>query len=809
MNRHLRTIQIVFALVLVMCIGAMNALAEDAMNPRSALSSLKPPSLADSSSIESVEWSVRDGVDAAPLAAKEWTFLVYLCGSNLGDCAKADLIEMARSGFDEDSINVVAFTGGAPHWGGADIPNDRNTLIEVRRNVIEQVVEYPPSDMSISATLSHFLTLGVERYPAEKYALVLWDHGGGPIGGIFVDKLYNSDSMSVEALNTALRNSPFRNQKLAIIGFDACLMASVEIAESMEPYAMYMLASEETEPGSGWNYAFLGDVKSETSVEEIGRIIIDDYFDSFAMKPDEATHGNTMSCIDLSQINNVKFACDGFFKDSFEKLNRDTFVEYAKARNDSLAFGDAPYDLVDIGSFVKNLSIGDTEAKQRLEDSLVSAVLHTRSKDTYATGLSIYHPYNAGYNYLRNKETYDKIAPSDEYVQYIEYFTDFLTGQAQADWSSLSTLGQLKSKEEAVRDSTTGFSLLLTDEQLSFLAEVEFHAFESTDQGQTFALVSINPEVDTDGNSLISEYVHRALFITRGEGNDMLVLSEALPYDVISDKLYSMRATLIGHDASGDEVRQGIRLEFTFDETNSMVELLQLLALDSDGTYTTRHSIDPDDYEAIEFIRELRRPTSYSDSDTTLLSYDQWELVEARPYVMSLSEDWDLQMLHDTLNRDDLYVAFAFRDYQNYRYNSSLIRVAARPDKTNVLLLYDNSNCAVSIPYPKASAQGMRVNFRLTNKSDVESAILCVDNLRLNGRPTGLSMEVYGNAANDGMGIGEEQVGMLLIKAKLLEGLGTVTTMDFDIVIINALTDEVVYTEPVHGELEFDVSAFG
>ncbi|MCR5235609.1 MAG: hypothetical protein K6E34_00220 [Lachnospiraceae bacterium] len=45
------------------------------------------------------------------------------------------------------------------------------------------------------------------------------------------------------------------------IGFDACLMATVETAYMLSPYADYMIASEEFEPGkpSGKNGSDPGD----------------------------------------------------------------------------------------------------------------------------------------------------------------------------------------------------------------------------------------------------------------------------------------------------------------------------------------------------------------------------------------------------------------------------------------------------------------------------------------------------------------------------------------------------------------------
>ena len=67
------------------------------------------------------------------------------------------------------------------------------------------------------------------------------------------------------------------NKKLEMIGFDACLMSSVEVASLLSNYAKYMVASQEVEPGYGWDYRFLGDLKSNTSTVDFGMLVVDYY----------------------------------------------------------------------------------------------------------------------------------------------------------------------------------------------------------------------------------------------------------------------------------------------------------------------------------------------------------------------------------------------------------------------------------------------------------------------------------------------------------------------------------------------------
>ena len=44
------------------------------------------------------------------------------------------------------------------------------------------------------------------------------------------------------------------NPPFELIGFDACLMGTLETANIVANYARYMIGSEENEPGSGWNF---------------------------------------------------------------------------------------------------------------------------------------------------------------------------------------------------------------------------------------------------------------------------------------------------------------------------------------------------------------------------------------------------------------------------------------------------------------------------------------------------------------------------------------------------------------------------
>ncbi|MCD6488404.1 MAG: hypothetical protein J7K21_04185 [Desulfurococcales archaeon] len=96
-------------------------------------------------------------------------------------------------------------------------------------------------------TLKSFIEFVVGNYPAEHYMLIIWDHGGGP-GGAAWDYSSDDDYLTLKEIREAVEEAGVH---LDIIGFDACLMATIDAAYEFRNVADYLVASEETEPGHG------------------------------------------------------------------------------------------------------------------------------------------------------------------------------------------------------------------------------------------------------------------------------------------------------------------------------------------------------------------------------------------------------------------------------------------------------------------------------------------------------------------------------------------------------------------------------
>ena len=210
------------------------------------------------------------------------TVMVYLCGSDLESehsMATADLNEMLHANLDDSKVNIVVETGGAKKWNNSVISNKTNQRYRVTSRGL-QVLDKNVGKKSMvdPNTLVDFIQFCAKNYPANRYMLILWDHGGGAISGYGYDQTA-SGTMTLDKINNALKKG---GVKFDFIGFDACLMATLETAVVTEPYADYLIASEEAEPGTGWYYTnWLSELSKNTSIGtvELSKTLIDDFTD--------------------------------------------------------------------------------------------------------------------------------------------------------------------------------------------------------------------------------------------------------------------------------------------------------------------------------------------------------------------------------------------------------------------------------------------------------------------------------------------------------------------------------------------------
>lgn len=223
------------------------------------------------------------GLPAACADTPTMTVLMYMCGTDLqSDCVN-DLYEMCAADI-PDNVTVVVQAGGASQWDDS----------RLRANHINRftIADYDFSDVEVCAwqsmgaqnTLEDYLTWATSTYPADRYMLIFWNHGGGSTSGVCFDETADYDGLTIHEINDALYNFTEANPDfhLDLIGFDACLMATYEAAAHMQYYADFMVASEELEPSLGWNYAWLNALGENPALDAqgIGVAIADAYMEA-------------------------------------------------------------------------------------------------------------------------------------------------------------------------------------------------------------------------------------------------------------------------------------------------------------------------------------------------------------------------------------------------------------------------------------------------------------------------------------------------------------------------------------------------
>jgi hypothetical protein len=231
----------------------------------------------------------------AQAQSAEWTFMVYLdADNNLEDMGIEDFLEMSDIGSTRE-VNIVALFDRAPAHDDSygDWTNTRRGLIRYGDTpTTSWGTNLGELNMGDPDSLTDFVQWSASRYPAKRYALILWNHGSGwrdpsgrllpPTRAIASDDT-SGDSLSIKEVRQALLDADNVDQ-FDIIGFDACLMAMVEIAYELRDLGRVMVASEDLEPGYGYPYDRIMQVLTAnptSSAAQLGTTIVEQYYNYY------------------------------------------------------------------------------------------------------------------------------------------------------------------------------------------------------------------------------------------------------------------------------------------------------------------------------------------------------------------------------------------------------------------------------------------------------------------------------------------------------------------------------------------------
>lgn len=506
------------------------------------------------------------------------TFMIFMCGADLesrSGMATSDMMEMAQASGSKN-VNIIVYTGGAKTWKNNIVSNKVNQIYQVANGGLRCLEKNAGNgSMTDPATLTQFIQYCSRNFPANRNELIFWDHGGGSVSGYGYDeKNPMKGSMSLAGINTALGNAGI---KFDMIGFDTCLMATLENAQMLTKYADYLVASEETEPGVGWYYTdWLTKLAANPSMDtiEIGKNIIDDFVRVCNQKcPGQQT---TLSLVDLAELEKTvpdDFAA--FAKDARDKIAGKDYKTVSTARSNAREFArSSAIDQIDLVHFARNM--GTSEGKQ-LADTLLEAIKYnkTSSNMTNAFGLSAYFPYKKTRNVDKAVQTYEAIGVDEEYSQCIREFASMEVGGQIASGGTGSPLSSL-------------FGNLETGSSSQSQADITqlLNAFLGSQTGIS-GLSGGNTSFFT-GKSLpmedMAEYISENQFDTANlfwqedaQGRPILVMDDK-QWDLITDVGYAMY-----YDDGEGYIDLGVDNVFEFDDDGNLLGTVDGTWISIDG----------------------------------------------------------------------------------------------------------------------------------------------------------------------------------------------------------------------------------
>ena len=415
-----------------------------------------------------------------------WTIMIYLNGSNLesenGEATK-NLDSLLSVQLPED-VHVLVYTGGTKEWQNGLIDPDQNQIWEVEDGGLNLLLSMDAKSIGKSDTLAEFLVYGQALYPETRRALFLWNHGGGSIGGFGSDELFGSDGLLLAEMREAFVGS-YYGRAYDLIGFDACLMASVETASILAPFAHYMVASEEFVPGGGWNYEYMfGAIADDPQMNglDFGIAVTDGYYAKYEMSEYESI--TTCSVIDLSLIPAVEDALGDFAsKLTLDIASPEALTAVADARGRTESYGETPdsvpFDLVDLYNFVELQVDINPSLSTRLMDAIEAAVVYevSGSQRIYSYGLSVYFPFSAEEYFEYCIGIYNTMGFCFEYHQFIADFAANISNQTYLSYMpeynpQIQELDTQDPADTGEVGEEPLFAVQLTDEEMEYISFV-------------------------------------------------------------------------------------------------------------------------------------------------------------------------------------------------------------------------------------------------------------------------------------------------------------------------------------------------
>ena len=365
------------------------------------------------------------GSHKPPVTGNQWTIMIYLDADNdLNSWANLDIREMMEIGSTENVTIILQL----------DSRNVTTKRYKVEKGLLTLLADLGELDMASGETLRDFVSDTISGYPAEHYALLIWDHGQGWKGTAATKSIFNDYDngkfnyyLSNYYIAGALADARSETGvKLDILGIDACNMSVIEAAYEFRNAADILVASQELVSAYGWDYDDLLlrlSRKPDATPVELAQAMVHSFREYYSNSP-YATQTIAAMALDkkysvdgsadistlAAAVNNLALSLSALMADSATQAAILDLLTVSRAN-----VREFEYIYVDLIDFCSGL-VGDDTAVEQEFNKILLAEYHG-AEQTDAHGLSIVF--------------FDRSTPGDELVydpSYRNFDEETLTG---------------------------------------------------------------------------------------------------------------------------------------------------------------------------------------------------------------------------------------------------------------------------------------------------------------------------------------------------------------------------------------------
>ncbi len=437
---------------------------------------------------------------------------IYMCGSTLESTqgiASRNITELLEADL-PPNMNIIIQTGGASRWRSHGISSKKIARYQIKNHELVELETLGQASMGSEATFSDFVSFASTNYPARKKMLIIWNHGGGTLQGACFDENYSNDKLTIPEMQSGLERG-LSGDKLFALGFDACLMADIEVARAVAPSANMLIASQAIENGEGWDYIRLvKDLARSGDMNSFGQKVCDGYYEKSEKSQKEAAV--TLSAVDLRSFNKVSDAFDELgqlIDKEIDEVDTRTYLMHSLQISGSYGLdkdGKANnlYDLLSFVDNVKDHASGEVvQQAEALGNEIRNAIIYNKTGNARqnSTGMSMFYPLR----YTRSE------------------VDDFLAINQSEPWNNIVSKMYTQIPDETIGLEDKGsiedglFYITLTPQSFRYLREIRFILMYEGDDTPIPLVARFDLMQDLDyNNPRIQAFLPKTMFSLNG-----------------------------------------------------------------------------------------------------------------------------------------------------------------------------------------------------------------------------------------------------------------------------------------------------